>query len=152
MTMLQYLKLCSLASQEVSNWKKLFWNFGPVLACHWSASLVTTPPLVWRDRNASTNTPKMLQTPLFRQWYLNSAIYIFGTVWPAPQARPRKYFRVHQIVRLYSNMSLKKINSRALAARNEDQKKEIEQDYRHKHAAYMIEVARLLNKGWVLRK
>ncbi|PWN31317.1 uncharacterized protein FA14DRAFT_158861 [Meira miltonrushii] len=36
---------------------------------------------------------------------------------------------------------------RALAARNEDQKKEIEQDYRHKHAAYMIEVVRLLKKG-----
>ncbi|MCO5590288.1 hypothetical protein L7F22_044257 [Adiantum nelumboides] len=34
----------------------------------------------------------------------------------------------------------------AHAARHDDQKKEIEQDYRHKHAAYMMEVARLLKK------
>ncbi|PWN36463.1 uncharacterized protein FA14DRAFT_846 [Meira miltonrushii] len=35
----------------------------------------------------------------------------------------------------------------AHAARHDDQKKEIEQDYRHKHAAYMMEVARLLKNG-----
>jgi len=38
-------------------------------------------------------------------------------------------------------------NRAAHAARHDDQKKEIEQDYRHKHAAYMMEVARLLKNG-----